>query len=61
MGGMEFDMVSVGGASVNPDQFSPAILLWRLPESEGGGTGWISVSIPKSQKCIPDESCNSTT
>jgi len=61
VGGIEFDMVSVGGASMNPDQFSPAVLLWRLPKSEGGGLVWISVSISKIRNRIPDESCDSIT
>lgn len=52
VGGIEFDMVSVGGASINPDQFSPAVLLWRLPKSAGGRLAWIEVSISKVRKRI---------
>jgi hypothetical protein len=46
VGGVEFDMASVGGASVNPTQFTPGLLLWRTsPALEDGMVGWLSVSV----------------
>lgn len=44
VGGIEFDMAFVGGASVNPTQFAPGALLWRS-SSSGGMVGWLSVSV----------------
>ncbi|KAF5360896.1 hypothetical protein D9756_004510 [Leucocoprinus leucothites] len=41
VGGVEFDMAFVGGASVNPEQFTPAVLLWKTGVP-GRDVGWIS-------------------
>ncbi|KAJ3571230.1 hypothetical protein NP233_g3898 [Leucocoprinus birnbaumii] len=41
VGGIEFDMAFVGGASVNPEQFTPAAILWSTGVS-GRSVGWIT-------------------
>lgn len=41
-GGIEFDQEYVGGASINPEQFTPGVIIWDA--GADSSVGWISVS-----------------
>jgi hypothetical protein len=43
-GGIQFDQEYIGGASINPEQFTPGVIIWDA--GADSSVGWISVSGP---------------